>query len=97
MYEDYYAHLDRLFVPDAVRQLQIPFLIIHGTKDETVPVANAIEMHTWNKGNRLFLIEGANHNFGAKHPWTEGEALSEDTEDLLKETVEFYKEIVNHI
>ena len=37
------------------------------------------------------LIEGGNHNFGAKHPWADGEALSEDTEDLLKETVEFYK------
>ncbi len=95
MYEDYYAHKDRLYIPDAVRQLQIPFLIIHGIKDETVPVANAIEMHTWNKNNRLFLIEGGNHNFGGKHPWPEGEALSEDTTDLLKETVEFYNENIS--
>ena len=90
MYEDYYAHKDRLFIPDAVRQLQIPFLIIHGTKDETVPVANAIEMHTWNKSARLFLVEGGNHNFGGKHPW-EQETLSEDMEDVLNETVEFFK------
>lgn len=91
MYEDYYANLDRLFIPTAVRQLDIPFLIIHGTKDETVPVANAIEMHSWNKLSRLFLVEGGNHNFGGKHPWELAE-LSEDMEDVLKETVEFYKE-----
>lgn len=89
MYEDYQANIDRLFIPDAIRQLQIPFLIIHGTEDETVPVANAIEMHSWNKGSRLFLIEGGNHNFGGRHPWV-NENLSEDTEDLLRETVEFF-------
>lgn len=44
LYENYFANLSRLFVPDAVKQMQIPFLIIHGTKDETIPVETAIEM-----------------------------------------------------
>ena len=91
MYEDYYANKDRLFIPDAVKELQIPLLIVHGTKDETVPVANAMEMHTWNKTNRLFLVEGGNHNFGGKHPWEEA-GLSEDLGDVVKETVDFFRE-----
>ncbi len=91
MYEDYFTHKDRLFIPDAVRQLDIPFLIVHGTKDETVPVANAIEMHGWNKAARLFLVEGGNHNFGGKHPWLET-GLPEDLEDVVAETVDFYNE-----
>ena len=66
-------------------------LIVHGTKDETVPVANAMEMHTWNKTNRLFLVEGGNHNFGGKHPWEEA-GLSEDLGDVVKETVDFFRE-----
>jgi len=91
MYEDYYANLDRLFIPNAIKQLRIPFLIVHGTKDETVPVENAIEMHSWNKASRLFLVEGGNHNFGGKHPWAQAE-LTEDMEDVLAETVQFFRE-----
>ena len=91
MYEDYFTNKDRLFIPDAVKQLDVPFLIVHGTKDETVPVANAIEMHGWNKAARLFLVEGGNHNFGGKHPWVETD-LPEDLEDVVTETVDFYNE-----
>ena len=91
MYEDYNNNQERLSIPNAVKQLEIPMLIIHGTKDETVPVSNAMEMHGWYKGARLFLLEGGNHNFGGKHPWMET-SLNEDMEDVLRETVEFYKE-----
>ncbi len=91
MYEDYNNNQERLSIPKAVKQLQIPMLIIHGTQDETVPVSNAMEMHSWYKGSRLFLLEGGNHNFGGKHPWNET-SLNEDMEDVLRETVEFYKE-----
>ncbi len=91
MYEDYEANKERLYIPDAVKQLQIPFLIVHGTDDETVPVADAIEMHRWNKQSRLFLVEHGNHNFGGRHPWTEP-ILTEDMEDVVAETVAFFKE-----
>jgi len=90
MYENYHANLDRLFIPDAVRQLEVPFLIIHGTKDETVPVECAIEMKDWNNRNDLFLIENGNHNFGGRHPWTKGD-LPEDLDRVVKETVAFFK------
>jgi pimeloyl-ACP methyl ester carboxylesterase len=91
MYEDYRANPERLFIQDAVKQLEIPFLIVHGTEDETVPVGDAFEMQGWNKTARLFLVDHVNHNFGGKHPWEKTE-LTEDMEDVVKETVEFFKE-----
>ena len=90
MYEDYYVNLHRLYIPDAVRQLQIPFLIIHGVKDETVPVECAVEMKGWNKNAELFLVENGNHNFGGKHPWM-NDTLPDDSKLVVKETIRFFK------
>lgn len=90
LYENYFANLNRLFVPDAVKNLEIPLLIIHGTEDETVPYTNALDMHSWNKKSELFLIDHGNHNFGGKHPWLE-EALPEDLADACEATIEFFK------
>ena len=93
MYENYFANFNRLFVPDAVKQMQIPFLIIHGTKDETIPVEAAIEMHEWNKQSELLLIENSNHNFGGMHPYTENN-LTEDLETAVKATIQFFRKSV---
>lgn len=90
MYENYFANLPRLFVPDAVKALTIPFLIIHGTNDETIPYAAALEMHQWNRKAELFLLEHSNHNFGGKHPYTDSK-LTEDLEDAVNETIQFFK------
>jgi pimeloyl-ACP methyl ester carboxylesterase len=90
MYENYFANPGRLFIPDAVSQLNIPFLIIHGNKDETVPVSCAIEMQEWNKQAELLLIENGNHNFGGRHPWA-SDTLPADSETVIRETIAFFK------
>jgi pimeloyl-ACP methyl ester carboxylesterase len=89
LYENYFANLPRLFVPDAVKTLQIPMLIIHGTKDETVPADAAIEMQGWNKKTELLLLEDSNHNFGGKHPYRET-VLTADLETAVAATIKFY-------
>jgi len=44
-----------------------PFLILHGTADKTVPVAQSVELHrklkAWGVSSRFVLIEGAPHTF----------------------------------
>lgn len=90
LYENYFANLDRLFVPDAVRQLTIPFLIVHGSKDETVPVAFAVDMHSWNPASKLLVLENGNHNFGGRHPWT-NETMPGDLERVVAETITFFR------
>lgn len=90
LYQNYFDNLQRLHIPTAVKQIQIPFLIIHGTEDETVPYAAALEMNQWNKQTQLLLLEHANHNFGGKHPYLTN-ALTDDLEDAVTATIDFYK------
>jgi len=90
MYEDYFAHLSRLYIPDVVKRLTIPMLIVHGTKDETVPFSAAEEMKSWNANAQLVAIEGANHVFGARHPW-EQDTIPGDLQKAIDETIRFFK------
>ena len=41
--------LERLNVPEAVRRIRCPVLILHGDADEVVPVAEAYELHECSK------------------------------------------------
>ncbi|MBK6642499.1 MAG: DUF2807 domain-containing protein [Bacteroidetes bacterium] len=43
LYENYYRNRNRLNILKAAERLQVPFLIIHGDEDETVPVDHALE------------------------------------------------------
>ena len=90
MYEDYLSHMDRLYIPAVVRRLAIPMVIVHGTKDETVPYSSAEEMKSWKPDAELVPIEGANHVFGARHPWTE-DAMPADMNKAVTETIRFFK------
>jgi len=88
MYEDYFTNKDRLHIPAAVKSLTIPFFIVHGIGDETVPFSAAVEMHQWNTKAELLLLEKCSHTFGAKHPM-EGEQMPEDFMDVCDATIEF--------
>jgi uncharacterized protein len=90
MYENYFANLERLYIPEAVKELKQPLLIIHGIKDETVPVSCALEMKDWNEKADLFLIENGTHVFGAKHPWKE-DKLPPDFDVVVNETLKFFR------
>jgi pimeloyl-ACP methyl ester carboxylesterase len=90
MYENYFANLPRLFMPDVVKQMQIPLLIVHGTDDETVPVQAAIDMHSWNSRSELLVLEKCNHSFGAKHPYA-GNELTSDLQKAASATMEFFR------
>ena len=62
---------ERFDIEQAARRIDVPWLIVHGTNDESVPVAEGErlarlggpEVTTW------LPIEGAGHTFGAAHPW----------------------------
>jgi fermentation-respiration switch protein FrsA (DUF1100 family) len=89
LYEDYQKHLDRLYIQAAVIKMNIPFLIIHGRNDETVGVSAAYEMNDWNKDcTEIYIVEEANHVFGAKHPWDSGH-LPGLSEEVLHKTLKF--------
>ncbi|MEP6550805.1 MAG: alpha/beta fold hydrolase [Gemmatimonadales bacterium] len=78
----------KLNIEGAARKIKVPWLIIHGTADETVPSAEAEHLHSVSAGvSTLRLINGANHGFDAKHPLTEVPPV---LEKVVQETVKFF-------
>jgi dienelactone hydrolase len=72
----------------AAAKIKAPWLIIHGTGDETVPSSEAEHLHSLSKGmSTLRLIEGANHGFSATHPLNEVPPV---LEKVVLETAKFF-------
>lgn len=69
-WRDVQAHRERLDILAAAARLTVPWLIVHGDADPSVPVE---------EGHRLFdaagdtaellVVEGGNHGFGGRHPY----------------------------
>lgn len=72
-YSNFKENEERLTISRAAQNINKPFLIIHGTEDPTVNVDNAYHLKKWNPAAEMFIIEGADHVFGASHPWEEQE------------------------
>ena len=83
--DDVEQHRDQLDILAAAARITVPWLIIHGTGDESVPDSDARALAHAAPHARLLLLEGASHTFGARHPWAGAEA---DTERLFDETVQ---------
>gem|GEM_PF-6424042 len=89
VYQDYQAHLDRLYLPAAVLKLPIPLLAIHGRCDEMVCVRAAYEMTDWNKDcAELYVIEDADHVFRCSCPDQKG-IFSPHLKEALDKTLNF--------
>ncbi len=77
-----------LDIEAAARRMKVPWLIVHGTADETVPSSEAEHLHSLSKGlSTLRLIEGANHGFDAMHPLDE---VPPALEKVVLETAKFF-------
>ena len=80
-----------LDVLGAAARLRAPWLIVHGTADETVPTDDARRLREASVGGggggELLLVEGAGHTFGVRHPWA---GTSEEFDRVLSRTVEFF-------
>jgi dienelactone hydrolase len=78
----------KLNIAAAAAKIKVPWLIVHGTADETVPSTDAERLHELSLGvSTLRLIEGANHGFDAKHPLSEVPPV---LETVVQETVKFF-------
>lgn len=47
----------------SIRSLKIPILIVHGSSDDQIPVANAYQLKNANPNAELWIVENANHGF----------------------------------
>lgn len=90
-YETVQVNKEMLDIRSAITSLSKPLLIIHGTYDETVPVATAKAMYSWNPSkSKLLLLEGSNHTFGGMHPWPYSE-LPHDFDKVVTEIISFLR------
>lgn len=67
--EDFEARRQELDVLSAAGRVAVPWLIVHGTTDDTVPVEHARQLAGAAPRGRLELVDGAGHTFGAVHPF----------------------------
>lgn len=78
----------KMNIEAAAGKVRIPWLIFHGTLDETVPTAEGKILHALSPGvSTLRVIEGADHGFGARHPFTEVPPI---LDQVVRETVKFF-------
>jgi dienelactone hydrolase len=67
---DIEENTERLDIRRAAARLTIPWLIVHGEADPSVPADDARTLWDMAGDNaELLLIEDADHGFGAKHPY----------------------------
>ncbi|HQV78554.1 MAG TPA: prolyl oligopeptidase family serine peptidase [Chitinophagales bacterium] len=86
--EDYQHNKTRLNIKNAASKINIPWLIIHGKHDRSVPFSNAEYLHQQNIKSVLFSIENADHTFGGKHPFNE-DVLPKDTQIVINTCMTF--------
>lgn len=89
-YETQLQHKERLNILKAARQLAIPFLIIHGTNDEAVSSNDATDLRLAAPHSELVMIDGANHTFETRHPYTDS-TLTGNAELVVNRTISFFK------
>lgn len=78
-----------LDIEAAAARLRIPWLIVHGTEDETVPVTSAETLHRRSTSGMtdLMLVKGGNHVFQGTHPLT---APTPQLREVVERTVGFF-------
>lgn len=91
--EDFDRNRNKFDVPRAIRELRIPFQLIHGSEDETLPVEMAHQSKRWNPRIELVILKGADHTFGGKHPWKKLK-LPVNAEKAADATIEFFRRFI---
>ena len=78
--------LEKINVPEAVKKINCPVLILHGDRDDVVPVEEAHDLYRYLPGiKELSILDGADHRLS--DPALMDRALSETIEWFCKHAV----------
>lgn len=91
LHEDFLENQDKLSIEKAISGLQIPILVCHGTRDNSVPIDHAYRLKEWQPAVSLFTVE-SDHVFGRSHPWLE-EKMPEPMETVVNQSLLFLKKL----
>jgi pimeloyl-ACP methyl ester carboxylesterase len=86
--EDLKRNKEEYNIKEKSKTIDIPWLILHGDEDVNVPFNVAQVLAQAQPKAVLKKIEGANHVYGASHPYT-GETLPPQLLDVCRKTVDF--------
>ena len=87
--DDFEAHAGTtLDVCAAAGLITVPWLLVHGAADESVPSdeARRLQRASHGPGPTMLLVDGAGHTFGARHPWAGG---TPELEEVVTRSVAF--------
>ncbi len=90
LYEEYINNREKLDIENAIKSLDIPILLCHGTLDNSVPLANAFKLQSWQPSAKLFTVQ-SDHVFGRSHPWTSDD-LPPAMEDVVEASLKFLRD-----
>lgn len=68
--EDFNKHKEEFSILNAAKRIDIPWLILHGDDDVNVSFSVAQQLAQKQLNAKIQKIEGANHVYGASHPYT---------------------------
>ena len=92
-YLDFKKNEKRYNIKTAVKNLKIPFLVVHGDNDNSVLPFEGGDLHSWNKNSKFLNIENGNHTFSSKHPW-DGEKLPKELKAVTEASISFIKNCI---
>ena len=87
---DFEAHREEYDILAAAKRIKIPWLILHGDDDVNVKFSVAQQLAQVQLGAQLQKIEGANHVYGASHPYAET-SLPPLLKEVCDKTLAFLK------
>ena len=84
--DEFFTDADRFDLPQILQSFDKPLLMVHGDKDEIIPVREAYKAREMsNGGAQLEVIAGADHMFSRK----------EDRQAVSQLVVEWFKNHIN--
>ena len=78
----------RLDIGKAAVAVGVPWLIVHGAADESVPLAEGRFLREQSAGRaELLVVPHGSHTFGARHPWA---GMTHELEQAMDATVGWF-------
>jgi len=89
--DDLDRHQGRLNILAKAADVEQPWLIVHGTADNVVPVSHAHELKSMQPNAKLSLIPNTDHVFGSSHPYLQ-QQLPPALIDLCNQALAFLQD-----
>ncbi|MBU6325838.1 MAG: prolyl oligopeptidase family serine peptidase, partial [Bacteroidetes bacterium] len=90
LYEDYNAHREDYHLGAAAESLEIPLLLVHGTDDVNVRISASEYLYEKVLHAIFIRVEGGDHTFGIRHPWTAEQEAVPAFDEALSNTIDFF-------